>query len=96
LNAVWRGELACLPEELRALAMAGAVGIKIDSELSSMSLIISAMGYLAISQLLLIGLYYLGFHRQLLVARLIISRLGKRFCLTLTFTLFLIESQKDC
>ncbi len=36
-----------------------------------MSLIISAMGYLAISQLLLIGLYYLGFHRQLLAARLI-------------------------
>jgi len=36
-----------------------------------MSLIISATGYLAISQLLLIGLYYLGFHRQLLAARLI-------------------------
>lgn len=36
-----------------------------------MSLIISATGYLAISQILLIGLYYLGFHRQLLAARLI-------------------------
>jgi len=36
-----------------------------------MSEIIDVIGYLAISQLLLIGLYFLGFHRKRLIARLI-------------------------
>jgi AraC-like DNA-binding protein len=58
-------------EHWHSFMNAGAVGIWTKSKLSRMNQIICAIGYLAISQLLLIVLYYLGFHRQRLVARLI-------------------------
>lgn len=50
---------------------AGAVSLRVYSDLSSMSVIVNAFSFLAISQLLLMGLYYLGFYHQHLIARLL-------------------------